>query len=312
MLDNISMGETGRLAALTMSVLATGYRFVTPTPATHARVIARPGKAWARDVRDVLGWSLPFRAGVLPAAVVDAMRQAAVLLPHEDGWRSRVRLSTLNNLGFLHSAYPTTAADSVFFGPDTYRFAAAIDGVLGRKVRRAVDIGCGAGPGAVVVARAHPNAEVIGVDINEAALGLCRANAAAAGVAVQAVHSDLLSAVPGDFDLIVANPPYMADPGRRAYRDGGGPLGAGLSLKILATAIDRLAPGGTLLLYTGAAIVDGVDPFHDAAAAMLADTGLRWGYREMDPDVFGEELEGGPYAEAERIAAVVLTAHKEG
>lgn len=311
MLDNIARGETERLAAFAQAVLGGGYRFVTPTPATHARVVARPGRAWARDLRDVFGWSLPFRAEVVPPGVLQAMREADALAPHEDGWRATLRLSTLDGLGFLHSAYPTVQADAVFFGPDTYRFAAAIEGVLGRPVRRAVDIGCGAGPGAVLVARAHPEAEVLAVDINDAALRLTRANAALAGVAVQAVHSDLLEGAPGAFDLIVANPPYMADPAGRAYRDGGGELGASLSLKILGTAIERLAPGGTLLLYTGAAMVDGADPFHDAADGMLAGTGLDWAYREMDPDVFGEELETGAYAGAERIAAVVLTATRK-
>ena len=32
-----------------------GYRFVTPTPATHARVNARPTNAWARGLTDVFG-----------------------------------------------------------------------------------------------------------------------------------------------------------------------------------------------------------------------------------------------------------------
>ena len=44
---------------------AEGYHFVTPTPATHARVLARPGKDRARDLRDVFGWSLPFEPDLL-------------------------------------------------------------------------------------------------------------------------------------------------------------------------------------------------------------------------------------------------------
>ncbi|HEX8413545.1 MAG TPA: methyltransferase, partial [Sphingomicrobium sp.] len=38
------------------------YTFTTVTPGSHARVIARPGRDEARSVRDVLGWSLPFRS----------------------------------------------------------------------------------------------------------------------------------------------------------------------------------------------------------------------------------------------------------
>ncbi len=309
------LGPTGTDTALLQmarAVQATGYAFTTATPATHSRVNARPQSAFAQDLAGVFGWSRPFRDDVVPPAILDLMREAGVVLSDAEGDRSAVRLSSLDGLLFVHSAYPTSAADSVFFGPDTYRFARAILAHLANSapVRRAVDIGCGAGPGAVLVARARPDAEVFAVDINEAALRLTRVNAALAGVQVTAVRSDLLSAVTGSFDLIVSNPPYLVDPGERAYRHGGGPLGAGLSLAILGTALERLAPGGTLLLYTGAAIVNGADPFKQAAAAQIAGAGASWAYEELDPDVFGEELERGVYTSADRIAAVVLTVKK--
>ncbi len=99
---------------------------MTPTPATLARVNARAGNEWARDLRDVFGWSRAFRERVLPTEIVDAMREAGVLAPEMDGFRSTVRISSLDGALFAHSAYPTVAANSVFFGPDTYRFARAI------------------------------------------------------------------------------------------------------------------------------------------------------------------------------------------
>ena len=296
------------LIRLAQAVCDTGYSFVTPTPATIARVNARPGAGWATDLRGVFGWSRPFRDGVVPAAILSLMEDAGVLGSHPGGARSLARLSSLDGALFVHSAYPTTAADAVFFGPDTYRFASAIQAHRRTApVGRAVDIGCGAGPGAVTVARAWPGAEVLAVDINEAALRMTRVNAALSGVSVKAVNSNLLSGVDGAFDLIVANPPYLVDPGERAYRHGGGPLGAGLSLAILDAALGRLAAGGTLLLYTGAAIVNGTDPFREAAATRLAEISAAWTYQELDPDVFGEELDGGAYAIADRIAAVLLT-----
>lgn len=296
------------------AVQSTDYAFTTPTPASHARVNARPGSAWAEDLAGVFGWSRPFREGVVPPGILALMRKADVLVPGDSGLRSAVRLSSLDGLLFMHSAYPTTAADAVFFGPDTYRFARAILADLSQRgpVRRAVDIGCGGGPGAVLLARAHPDAEVLAVDINPAALRMTRVNAALAGVRVAAVESDLLSAVAGTFDLIVSNPPYLVDPDARAYRHGGGPLGAGLSLAILDAAMGRLTPGGTLLLYTGAAIVNGADPFKMAAIAQIGGSGASWTYEELDPDVFGEELSGGAYQVADRIAAVVLTVKKMG
>ncbi len=305
-------GVEAKLLQMARAVQSTGYTFTTPTPATHARVNARPGSAWAHDLAGVFGWSRLFQEDVVPPDILALMREAGVLRCDDAGLRSAVRLSSLDGLLFVHSAYPTTAADSVFFGPDTYRFARAILAHLkgSASVRRAVDIGCGAGPGAILVARAHPDAEVLAVDINPSALRMTHVNAALAGIQVAAVDSNLLSAVPGSFDLIVSNPPYLVDRESRAYRHGGGPLGAGLSLAILDAALDRLAPGGTLLLYTGAAIVNGTDPFKMAAIAQIGGSGASWTYEELDPDVFGEELEGGVYTTADRIAAVVLTVKK--
>jgi methylase of polypeptide subunit release factors len=138
-------------------------------------------------------------------------------------------------------------------------------------------------------------------------------NAALAEVAnVRVEASDLLQDVDGYFDLIVANPPYMADPAERAYRHGGGALGAELSLRIVEQALGRLAPGGSLLLYTGAAMVDGRDPFLEALAPRLEAPGFGWTYRELDPDVFGEELLTPGYKRVERIAVVALTVTRLG
>lgn len=299
------------LIELGWALLAAGYCFTTPTPATHALVNARPANAWAHTLADVFGWSRPFRDGVVPPALVALMDAAGVLAPAGLGHRALVRFSTLDGLLLAHSAYPTTGADAVFFGPDTYRFCAAIEALPAQGVKRAVDIGTGAGPGALVLARRYPAADVRAVDINPAALRLAGVNAAVNDLAITTLHSDLLRDAPGPFDLIVSNPPYLVDPGARAYRHGGGPLGAELSLAILGAAWDALAPGGTLLLYTGSAIVDGCDRFYDAARARLPAEAIT-GYREIDPDVFGEELATGAYVMADRIAAVALTVQKNG
>jgi SAM-dependent methyltransferase len=293
-------------------VRETGYRFVTVTPATHERVNRRPGNAWARSLADVFGWSRPFRAGVLPEPLFDLAQRAGVLAPHEDGWRSLVRLSSLDDELFVHSAYPTTDVEAVFFGPDTARLVdAVIAHVNGRKspIRRAVDIGCGTGAGAIAIAKRAPGAEVVGVDINPAALRATALNASLAGVRnVVPRPSDMLRDVEGMFDLIVSNPPFMIDLAQRAYRNGGGPLGAGLPLACVDAAVERLAPGGTLVLFTGAIVVEGETPFQAEAARRLDAAGLAWSYREVDPDVYGEELDGPAYAQADRIALAVLTA----
>lgn len=299
------------LKLLVETLRVADYHFITPTPASHARVNARPGNAWARDLQGIFGWSRPFSGDLLPKALIEALVAAELLTAVPGGWLSRVRVSSLGDQLFVHSAYPTEEADAVFFGPDTYRYANALEAQLRHDtgaIRRAVDIGSGAGPGAILVALARPDAEVLAVDINERALALTRVNAELAGADnLQACYSNLLKDVDGDFDFILSNPPYLVDPGERAYRHGGGPLGAGLSLAILDTALQRLAPGGTLLLYTGVAMVEGHDPFLEEVRTRLAGREVAWRYRELDPDVFGEELEAGVYAHTDRIAAVMLT-----
>ncbi|MCW5346768.1 class I SAM-dependent methyltransferase, partial [Pseudomonas aeruginosa] len=162
------------------------YRFVTVTPATHERVNARPENRMARDLAGIFGWSRAFAGESLPADWLTLLAGADLIRREADGWRSQVRVSSLGEQLFVHSAFPTLAADAVFFGPDTYRFDRLIRSHLASsdpaRIRRAADIGCGAGPGAIRIAMACPDAEVHGLDINPAALDLARVNAALAGV----------------------------------------------------------------------------------------------------------------------------------
>lgn len=300
------------LERLARMVRDTGYRFVTVTPATIERVNSRPGNEWAKDLRGIFGWNRRFRPELLPKVIFDEMRAAHIAVPDGDGWKSAARLSTLGEWIFIHSAYPTIDNQSVFFGPDTYRYAGLISSHLESNpapIRRAVDIGSGAGPGAILIASSRPDALVDAVDINPLALGLTAINARLAKVDnIRVKESDLLAGVDGSFDLIVANPPYLLDEEERAYRHGGAPLGAGLSIAIVEAALERLNRGGTLLLYTGVAMVDGRDPFFEAITPQLDRPDISWDYREIDPDVFGEELAEEAYAQTERIAAIGLRA----
>ena len=124
---------------------------------------------------------------------------------------------------------------------------------------------------------------------------------------VSLAHSDVLDGVTGSFDLIVANPPYMLDARERTYRHGGGALGLALSLRMVRESLQRLSPGGTLLLYTGVAMVGGEDPLLAALRDTLEASQWAWLYEEIDPDVFGEQLLEPGYQRVERIAAVALT-----
>src|ERR1700712_4921951 len=99
------------------------YHFITPTPDTHRRVLARP--TVDADLRDIFGWSRPFPVAVLPAELAELLRAADCMKPYEGAMRSAVRFSTLGAQLYVHSAFPTDTADATFFGPDTYRFARA-------------------------------------------------------------------------------------------------------------------------------------------------------------------------------------------
>ncbi len=281
---------------------ASEYAFVTVTPDTHDRVYAR--KRSAHTMRDVFGWSFPFEPSLVPRDILHALEVAEVIEHRADGlFASRVRFSTLDGKLFAHSAYPTVGEHAVFFGPDTYRFCTALAGTV-TGARRLLDLGAGSGAGGISIADRCER--IVLTDCNPLAAMFSRVNAHLNGCAerVEIAVGDLFDPVRGDVDLVIANPPYIADPSGRCYRDGGGELGTGLAMRILRESCERVR--GKLVLYTGSPIRAGVDPIREAAASILGKRA--WSYRELDPDVFGAELSSASYGSVERIAAVLLVA----
>lgn len=314
----LHLRSASALVALGRQLRSRDYRFVTVTPATHRRVNRRAENAWAHDLRGVLGWSRPWREGAVPDEIESRLVEAGLCeqieKDGEPGRRARVRASTIGRQLYFHSAWPTRDEDAVFFGPDTYRYVAALrrslsSSLLRRPVRRAVDVGCGAGPGAIELALCCPDATVYGTDINDDALALTAANAELNGAAkLIPCRSNLLDGVDGHFDVVMSNPPYILDADELPYRHGGGEHGAELSIRIVKTGLARLRPGGSLLLYTGVAIVDGEDRFLAAIRPLLDASCEEWRYEELDPDIFSGQLECDGYERVERIAAVWLHA----
>ncbi len=288
------------------------YRFTTITPSSHRTVNDRNGAQQARDLRDVFGWNRPIDRPMLPLAMFRLMQQAGALEACETGYRSTVRYTSLGELLLVHSAYPTLAPDSVFFGPDSYRFATLIRDQLRdcrSPIRTIADIGCGTGVGGLLAAQLldHHRPRLLLADISQSALRFAAVNAQLAGQPLaKCLHSDLLRSIETPLDLILCNPPYLIDNAARTYRDGGGALGCDLALRLVREALAALAPGGRLILYTGAPIVGGEDQFLSALGPLLRGAGVTFEYRELDPDVFGDELLRPAYREVERIAAVGL------
>jgi methylase of polypeptide subunit release factors len=287
-----------------------GYHFVTPTPSTHRRVAARLDRARPGNLRDVFGWGRPFAAPDLEPALFDAMQVGGVLDTQDGLFRSAVRVSMLDRRLHLHSARGG-ARDAVFLGPDSYRFVRLLDAVHARCAPpdTALDIGAGAGAGALAVASRAPEARVTASDINPSALRYLTANAAHAGLPVDAILGSGPEAAPGEFDLIIANPPYVVDSEQRLYRDGGGALGTDLALAWVESGLEKLNPGGRFVLYTGSPIVEGRDLLKAEVEQLAARTNAALTYEELDPDVFGGMLAQDAYSQVERIAAVgaVLT-----
>lgn len=302
---------TAPLAALLAELSRLDYRFITVTPDTHALVNARRPGALARSLRDVFGWNRPFHAEALSPKLRELLEAAEGLERLEDGTcRATLRVSSVGHLLFVHSAFPTAQPDAVFFGPDSYRFVRALRH-LGATATRAVDVGCGSGVGGIVLAHFGSLASpVVLADINPRALAWAKVNAEAAQVPAEILTSDVLSGVEGRIDLVVSNPPYLIDPGARAYRHGGGAHGEALSARIVRESLARLDRdgGGSLLLYTGVAILEGQDPFLASIREDLQQSGAQFSYEELDPDIFASELSEPAYGGAERIAAVLLHA----
>lgn len=292
------------LLELGRALRASGYEFVTVTPETHRAVLERDPRP-ARDVRDVFGWSRPFAESVLPENLLRLAYDANVI--HRDGefLRSDIRFSSLGRHLYVHSAFPTLAADAVFFGPDTYRFAAFVERSLTR-CRRLVDVGCGTGAGGLGAAGFAER--LVLADISARAVRFASINTALAGVDAELVESDVLTGVSGAVDAVIANPPYLLDRASRVYRNGGGRHGEALSLRILRDSLQRLERGGRIVLYTASAIVDGRDHFREVAENLCRSAGASFDYSELDPDVFGSELSESAYAGVERLAAVGLVA----
>jgi SAM-dependent methyltransferase len=308
--DPVEPGQRAEaLGRLLRYLKEAGYDFVCPTPATHDRVLRNRGSAAAEGLRDIFGWSLPFRRELLPPSLFACLVAANAVHSETPGlYRSLLRVSSLGNDLLLHSAYPTDAQDAVFFGPDSYRFARFLEHALRPQQQKSdltiVDVGTGAGAGALVAARLYPQASLVLTDVNHAALDLAKINIKAAGHQADCILGQFLEPVPFRPDIVIANPPYLLDPGQRAYRDGGEMNGAAVAIELARQAVDALAPGGTLCLYSGSAIVRGKDCLKDVLAQLARNAGARLEYAEIDPDVFGEELETPRYRNVDRIAAV--------
>jgi release factor glutamine methyltransferase len=140
---------------------------------------------------------------------------------------------------------------------------AALRLLQGKSAARVLDLGTGSGVLALTLALERPDADVTGIDRSAAALAMAQTNADALGARLRLLQSAWFDALEGErFDLIVANPPYIAandahlqqgdlrfEPAM-ALSDGSADGLASLRL-IIAAAPMHLAPGGALAVEHG-------------------------------------------------------------
>lgn len=161
--------------------------------------------------------------------------------------------------------------------PETETLIAA---ALASPFTRVLDLGTGSGAILLSLLSEHPGATGLGVDLSPAALAVASGNARALGLDGRAEFalSDWFAGVTGIFDLIVANPPYIAEAEmddlapevrdhepRMALTPGGDGLDA---YRAIAAGLGpHLAPGGRVLVEIG-------PTQGSAVSALLAAAGL--------------------------------------
>ncbi|MCE9661597.1 MAG: 50S ribosomal protein L3 N(5)-glutamine methyltransferase [Burkholderiales bacterium] len=138
-----------------------------------------------------------------------------------------------------------------------------LDAWLSDRTRRVLDLCTGNGSLAVIAAMAYPEIEVDAADISAEALEIARINVARHGLGarIRVLQSDLFAALPGRYDLILCNPPYVTEASMGAlpaeYRAepalalAGGADGMDLIRRIVAEAPAHMTDDAVLVLEVG-------------------------------------------------------------
>jgi release factor glutamine methyltransferase len=157
---------------------------------------------------------------------------------------------------------------------------------------RIADVGTGSGCIAVAIARWLPGAHVVAIDASEEALAVARRNAVRHDVAgrVQFVQADLLAGVPGPFDAVVSNPPYVPEPdiaGLQPEIRNYEPLQALAAGDDGLDVIRRLVPGAAAVLRPGGWLLFEFGFGQDDAVRMIIAADPTLELVDVRPDLAG-------------------------
>ncbi|QJE96743.1 methyltransferase [Luteolibacter luteus] len=176
------------------------------------------------------------RIGLLEGLGNDLVRSAAKIDATEQGW-----------FAFDHAAALVAAKPDYVMGEgNSSRMLTAL--ATGRKGERVLDLGAGAGWGALRLA--ERGCRVTAADISARALGFARFNVLLAGLDdIEIVQGDRFEPVAGrKFDAIASNPPFVISPQNTfVFRDGG-VKGDGFCESLVRRFPDYLEEGGIAVM----------------------------------------------------------------
>jgi release factor glutamine methyltransferase len=243
--------------------------------AATARLRAAGIEHAAGDARRLLAAALDLPAErlslVLPDPLTDPSRFETLVARR----LAREPVSRIVGGRWFHGHWFAVTPDTLDPRPET---ELVVDLGLSAPFGTVLDLGTGTGCILLSLLAARPEAIGVGTDLSAAALAVAERNAAVLGLSGRAHFrpADWFDGVDGRFDLIVANPPYIAasempklDPEVRlhdpalALTDGADGLAA--YREILARAVGHLAPGGRILLEIGHAQGEAVSALARAA-----------------------------------------------
>jgi ribosomal protein L3 glutamine methyltransferase len=138
-----------------------------------------------------------------------------------------------------------------------------LDAWLSERTKRVLDLCTGNGSLAVLAAMVYPEVAVDAADVAADALEIARTNVGRHGLEqrITLIESDLFAQLPGRWDLILCNPPYVSDAAMAAlpaeYRAepalalAGGADGMDLVRRIVAEASAHMSDEAVLVLEVG-------------------------------------------------------------
>lgn len=239
---------------------------------TRAEIIARGAAQLAavgvpeadRDARLLYRWAAGLEGPALATAIGESA-QAGELSRFEDAVAARERRVPVSQIVgrrlFWGRSFRVTA-DVLDPRPETETLIA--HALEGPPARRILDLGTGSGCILLTLLAEWPEAKGLGVDVSAAALEVSAGNARALGVDQRATFGlgDWCVGVDGPFDLVVSNPPYLAEAEHDALEPevrlhepraalAGGDDGLDAYRRIAAGIGPLLAPGGRLMLEIG-------------------------------------------------------------